>query len=362
MNSDIKILHIAPNLPPKIDGLGDYATLVAKRLKEKSTKPICNDFLAAINCDFAIGTSLSDNQSYLNYPPSSGELVRKVSQLNPRSILLHYVGYGYAKRGVPYWLLKAIKQIRKDQPDIQIGVMFHELFARGKPWQSSFWTSLFQAHITLSLANLSDFWMTNRADSASWLEKRLSPKPHQVLPIFSNVGELPSINQARLPQLIIFGSSGLRLNTYQQSGIDLFEWALAQGLEIHDIGPTIDDPQIMTMLNQHGVVQHGRLDKDAISEIMEKSLFGLVAYPLFVLAKSGVFAAYCAHGLCPIVLSKEYPISDGLIAGKHYLAALPHKAENEAKKIQVAKNAFDWYQAHSIERHADAVLHLMDIR
>ena len=39
--------------------------------------------------------------------------------------------------------------------------------------------------------------------------------------------------------------------------------------------------------------------------------------------KSSVCAVYCAHSLCPVVLSKGCFPSDGLLAGQHCLPGVP---------------------------------------
>jgi hypothetical protein len=40
-------------------------------------------------------------------------------------------------------------------------------------------------------------------------------------------------------------------------------------------------------------------------------------------AKSTVFAVCCAHGHRPVIISRGYAPSDGLLAGQHYLPGVP---------------------------------------
>ncbi|MFZ4728709.1 MAG: glycosyltransferase family 1 protein, partial [Pseudanabaena sp.] len=68
-------------------------------------------------------------------------------------VLLHYVGYGYAKRGCPVWLVDGIQRWKNLYPDRLLVTMFHELHASGTPpWTSSFWLSPLQKNLVTRLA------------------------------------------------------------------------------------------------------------------------------------------------------------------------------------------------------------------
>jgi hypothetical protein len=244
----------------------------------------------------------------------------------------------------------------------KFGVFFHELYAFGPPWKSEFWLSPVQRHVVRRLAEMSDFWMTNREGSAQWLCRYAGHKPHAVLPVFSNVGEPQSLPIARNCRLVVFGSTGLRTITYQAAGKELFQWAKQQSIEIHDVGSSITDPQIMATLTANDVIQHGRLGADKISDLMRDARFGVIAYPVAAIAKSSVFAAYCAHGLCSVVLSKEYAPSDALLAGQHYLPGVPCGIVDIDKAQQVGEGAWGWYQSHSIACHGNALRYFLDLR
>lgn len=266
--------------------------------------------------------------------------------------LLHYSGYGYEKRGVPLWLLN---KLEVDRHGIKtLGIFFHELYAFAPPWSSAFWLSPVQRHIASCLVEMSDFWITNRENSALWLRRIANDKPHAVLPVFSNVGEMPSYSPNRAPKIVVFGGSALRQTTYNRGGETLFAWAHMQGLEIHDIGPPIDDPVVSASLRKAGVILHGRLTSTEASRLLADASFGVVAYPVEYVAKSGVFAAYCAHGVCPVLLSDRFVPSDGLAAGAHYLAGIPAVKVNTAKVESIGSAAWEWYQPHRVASHVSA--------
>ncbi|CAG0958838.1 hypothetical protein GEOBC_00612 [Geobacteraceae bacterium] len=271
-------------------------------------------------------------------------------------VVLQLSGYGFSKRGAPLWLLHELEERRKHIKTL--GVFFHELYAFGPPWSSSFWLSPVQRHIARRLAELSDFWMTNREGSAGWLRRYAGGKPHAVLPVFSTIGEPDTFAQVRLPRIIVFGSPGLRRATYQAAGDRLFTWARQASLELHDIGAPIQDVRLNAAFQANRVVQHGRLADHEIRILMGNALFGLVAYPVEYVAKSSVFAAYCAHGLCPILFSEKYYVTDGLILGEHYLRDIPG-ASGLADYHSIRKAAWLWYQAHNLSRHQTTIKDLI---
>ena len=267
-------------------------------------------------------------------------------------VFLQLSGYGFDNRGMPLWLLHEMK--RRRNLIKSFGVFFHELYAFGPPWSSSFWLSPVQRHIARRLAEMSGFWMTSREGSAQWLERFAGDKPHAVLPVFSTIGEPNELVRARLPKVIVFGSPGLRQATYQAAGANLFAWATRASLEIHDIGAPVPDRQLVEMLRSNGVVLHGRLDDKETRRAMASSMFGLLAYPVEYVAKSSVFAAYAAHGLCPILISKNYMQADGLMSNIHYLPGISYiTAIGDSGTVGQA--ALRWYQPHGMNKHIDTI-------
>ncbi|MBF7730506.1 hypothetical protein [Pseudomonas sp. N040] len=272
------------------------------------------------------------------------------------TVILQMSGYGFQKRATPLWLLRELEARR---PRIKtLGIFFHELYAFGPPWSSSFWLSPVQRYIARRLAEMADFWITSREGSAAWLRRFAGNKPHAVLPVFSTIGEPGTLLQARLPRVVVFGSPGLREATYQAAGNSLFDWARREVLEIQDIGSAIKDAGLVESLRMNGVVQHGRLADSEISTLMEGARFGLLAYPVDYVAKSSVFAAYCAHGLCPLLLSDHYREVDGLTAGVHFSPGIPIPGSAPDAEA-VGRAAWAWYQPHGLARHANTLLALI---
>ena len=271
------------------------------------------------------------------------------------ALMVQYSGYGYANRGAPVWLANAVD----DYPGV-VGVYFHELFAYGLPWTSSFWLSPLQRRVARRLARRVDFWMTNRNVSAHWLRRFAGDKPHAVLPVFSNVGESKTRPPTSARRIVVFGGSGQRLATYHATADYLFSWARRQSLKVHDIGPLITNVEIAKTLRKNGVVQHGKLEAGQVSRILTESAFGVSAYPVESLARSGVFAAYCAHGVCPVLISQKYSNADGLKPAIHYISGIPTEPVSELERRKIGRAAWEWYQPHGAGSHAATLRRLLE--
>jgi hypothetical protein len=283
------------------------------------------------------------------------ELTRSTdtASLTGEFLLLHFSGYGFQKRGVPLWLVKKIDDLRSQFKSF--GIVFHELFATGPPWGSAFWLSGCQQRIARDLLRRSDFWLTNREESARWLLEHSPAAPHRVLPVFSNVGEPASIETERQRRLVVFGSSGIRAQAYEWSGGELFRCAKRNGLEIHDIGPPMPEGALSQRLAQEGVIAHGKLPAKEVSLALSSADYGALAYPPDYVSKSGIFAAYSSHAVCPVLLSEEYGVHDGLTPNVHYARGFDAVDRSAVDPRVIGREAHKWYVPHRIDAHVDAL-------
>jgi hypothetical protein len=264
--------------------------------------------------------------------------------------------YGYQKRGAPLHLLRWARE--RKRLGSKVGFYFHELFAFAPPWRSSFWLSPLQRYIVRELAQLADFWMTFGHEAAQWLLRAGGQKPHAILPVFSNMGEMSRLDTLRTRSLVVCGSPGIRERTYRLAGTGLFEWAARVGLTIHDVGSPLSRV-VSDELTRNGVREHGRLARGDASRLLSEAVYGLLAYPVGFIAKSGVFAAYCAHGACPLLISKSHSSLEGVTRNTHYLSWQPDGIDPQLDASVVGHRAFEWYSRHTISAHADALLRLV---
>src|SRR5438128_2950484 len=101
MTGSSTILQIVPRAPGTPDGVGDYALTIARKLKERYSR---ETIFAA-----AVGEAES-------FPPKSTDfdvvslasLARGHSRQEFHHMILHYVNYGYQKRGIPFGLLSIL--------------------------------------------------------------------------------------------------------------------------------------------------------------------------------------------------------------------------------------------------------------
>jgi hypothetical protein len=274
-------------------------------------------------------------------------------------VVLHFSGYGYQKRGVPTWLVGGLRLWSRRAGRVPLLTIFHELYATGRPWQSSFWLSPIQKHIARSILKLSSAAITPtdlyRERLSEWRDGDATKIT--AMPVFSNVGE-PGCGSppcARTAAAVVFGHAGVDyIFGIYRSEIERLISAL--GIEkIFDVGPRLS--AMPHTLADAPVVSKGVLPQGAVSELLQSAKFGFVAYPLDFIAKSGVFAAYAAHGVVPIVLSRKQGAFDGLQPARHFLDGLRLEAGADAQDLaSIQRELFSWYTSHSLKVQADFLM------
>jgi len=357
--NDTNLISIVPRLPPLSGGVGDYALKLAGFLCENvgvNTRFIVTD-PAWRETDrverFEANHLPVRSPSALINMLSSGEAAND-------AVLLHYSGYGYARRGCPFWLVKALEQWRGAGRGRALITMFHELYAWGPPWTSSFWLSPLQKHLTAHLARVSDQWLTSLEHFAE-VVRRLTANETACayhLPVFSNVGEpvAPPPLAARRRRLVVFGTDGRRLEVYRKSTADLNRICRRLGIEeILDVGQPLDFD--FAGLLDHPVVICGELSGSEVSRLLLDAVAGVIDYPAAALGKSGIFAAYCAHRVIPFLANHgDSAPADGLEQNRHYWPTdIADDRLNLDAGQTIADNAFAWYQTHNLSVHATAL-------
>ncbi|MEA5626094.1 glycosyltransferase family 1 protein [Nostoc sp. UHCC 0251] len=354
MNYLTGVTAIIPRLPPAIDGVGDYALNLARQLRQ--------DF--NIQTHFVVGNPTWNGGAEIQgfsisqvNDRSPDSLLNLLSTDDSSSILLHYVGYGYAQRGCPVWLVDGLQRWKSSFPTRSLVTMFHEISASGPIWTSSFWLSSLQKSLAARLAQMSDRCITSKQSYGELLYQLNRTQQTEItcLPVFSNIGEpeyLPTLPE-RSQRLVVFGSRNARLQVYNQC-LKALE-ATCQSLKINeilDIGVPIDLE--ISKIGEIPIIEKGVDKAEEISKILQDSIAGFLNFPPPThLAKSTIFASYCAHRLIPcMTISSKVPI-DGLEKGKHYLSADNHSNKISLKYGQdIADNAYKWYRTHSLPAQA----------
>jgi hypothetical protein len=347
------VIQIVPRLPPAIDGLGDYAFYLAKQLR--------NDW--EIDSRFVVGNPQWKSEQEIGFPvltvderssASLLEALQSPSRSSISSVLLHYVGYGYARRACPFWLIRGLEQWKRECPGRRLITVFHEIYAFGPPWASSFWTSPFQRLLARRLAVISDQIVTPTRMYARILEKFCHSFPNRVIsmPVFSNVGEPAGVRpqHERKNQIIVFGNVYQRSQVYGHHLEALIYTCRTLKLDrIVDVGPTLEVkskfPLPFTQLGKQSAVD--------VSALLLSSRVGFLTYFDGYLAKSGIFAAYCAHGMLPVLPCRNASEPDGIRAEHEYTATSDmFDGVSDTRAQKIADGAHAWYQEHSIPRTA----------
>jgi len=196
--------------------------------------------------------------------------------------------------------------------------------------------------------------VTNTRSYVDWLHRetvRRSASPIQYMPVFSQVGEAQQhiFLVDRDPVMAVFGLGGTRQNAYRELpalGNLLHQLGIQ---EILDIGPEFESP------GEVGGIPVRRMGVLAATEIarqFSRSTFGFLSYPRTRLAKSGVFAGYCAHGVIPVI-AQHFPRQvDGLEDGVHVLSPHTATAAQASGLESCSIAAWRWYAGHRLHDHA----------
>ena len=272
-------------------------------------------------------------------------------------VVLHFSGYGYARRGLCLWLVDELRAFKARHGErARLTVVFHELFAIGVPWRSAFWLAPIQSLIARRLAGLADRLWTNTGHHARWLRAAAGPaKAIDMRPVFSTIGEPPGLPPwpTRHPRLVVFGSASTRaraLHALRGREDRLHGLGITELVEVGAGAPQIRDAGPWP--TRHA----GRLPVSELRELLLASRFGLLDYPARHLGKSSVLAAYAAHGCVAIDTCADGRSADGLAVGTHVLRlgeALPVAADAWAG---TAQRLAHWYRDHTLARQADEML------
>jgi hypothetical protein len=336
------IVQIVPRLPPPAEGVGSFAQGLAAALL--AGPGIASRLLAA--GPGAPGAE-ADARAFA---------ARLEREAGDDPVLLHYVGYGYQPRGCPTWLVDGLAAWKAGGRR-RLVTLFHEVYASGPPWRSSFWLSPAQRRLSARLAALSHGRVTSLAHYRRLLRQQIPGLEVAVLPVFSTVGEPATILPlaARTRRLVVFGGPGGRARAYHRHAEKLAEACRALDLEeVWDVGPPGTSGGDAAPAEVAGRPLHRleELPAAQVSALLAESLAGFVAYPPRFLAKSTVFAAYCAHGVLPLCGA---PAPEGDADGEDGVPPCwqPNRHAAEPDELQaVAGHARAWYQTHTAAVHA----------
>lgn len=315
------ILQIVPRAPGSREGVGDYASSLAAGLER------CHGY----KTEFVVGATLSDKQWR---PPSA------------TAVVLHYVNYGYDRRGIPWLLPHRVSQIQQLCGGRLITI-FHELYAASSWRRSAFWLQPLQKRIARALAQSSAVCIVSSAVLAEQLRQLLPTAQVVVRPVLSTFGE-PTLSSAQMAQRdprrwVICGGTEL-IQRSLRSFRGAAEPFVVGGADRPEIRRSVDDAHYWP-----------NVEAAVASDILASCAFGWIDYferadvPTAAILKSTAFAAYCAHGVVPVFPSAGSTIALGgdALPGPFFPRNLPAESERPA----IAQAMYDWYGRNASSAH-----------
>lgn len=355
VNKVESILQILPQGLPGRDGVADYARTLADRLKQHHG--LTTTFIS----------TTGDNQ--LVVPDAAAVGGKKTDRY--AALVLHYVNYGYSRKGVPLWLPPVLNRLQQTSGARQITV-FHELYASASSWrQSAFWLRPLQVRVARSIAVLSNSCIVSSEVARQQLI-RLAPKSRiSVHPVFSNFGE-PTLSSTEIEQRdphrwIICG------------GTELVERSLRSFLAItsripkqfapHDlfiVGGN-DNSEVRRILEREKSVRthyYPQVEAKVASGLLAETAFGWMDYfhqptvPMPLILKSTAFAAYCAHGVIPVLPhpGSVVALRGDALPGPFFVAASEQNLPAESDRAANAGLFYQWYERNAASDHVAAAV------
>ncbi|MEO0756737.1 MAG: hypothetical protein AAFY78_07670 [Cyanobacteria bacterium J06648_16] len=363
MTKPCRVLQIVPRLSPDVDGVGDYALQLAQQLSRQHQ--IASEFLV-------FRPSRRTTQQVAGFPVHrlTEHTIDGLLACVPKAIdtvLLQYSNYPYlrGKLDAPGWLVAGLAAFK--QRGVRVVVMFHELPTLR--YRRIRCPNPIQRQVSRRLAQVADAVVTNNTAFQQTLSTWVTGSV-RCLPNFSTVGESaggkPLCDRTRA--LVVFGSSD-RSRAYRNNLSTLQTLCGQLGIQtLYDVGRPLDETleEVASHL-QIRLIRTGFLPAEQVSQLMEESFAGLFDYRRFPnnLAKSTVYAAYCAHGLLPINNQQSLRPQDGVVSGRHYLStaeltALHLHTPDLLTSLQiVATNAHQQYQTRTLAICAQAFATLL---
>lgn len=346
------VLQIVPRIPGGLDGVGDYALMIADRLQQE------------FGCDTTFATFRASSSAKTN-----GFDVLPLDRIHIESdkfdrILLHYVNYGFQKRGVPFRLLSILHSLRRQRRPCLITI-FHELYASGPPWTSAFWLRPIQIDLAKQVAHLSDACIVS-SDNFRRELRRMSPHAEIAWhPIPSGLGE-PSLSADQIghrdPQRwSVFGGTGLAehsLRAFRKIMSRIPSSIAPRSLFV--LGGE-ENPATQSLLADIGIEfdYRPRIAAGDASEILQTCSFAFFDYfhrpdvETSVILKSSAFASACAHAVIPVLPHPGSPIimEGDRFPGPFFIAGNSMEIPGEEARGKMATEVYAWYQRHVSSQH-----------
>lgn len=314
-------MHLVPGFHPAFDGIGDYARRLVERLREKhgiAGSVLVGDpgWAGPADCGGIPVAALRERSGRALAGALAGH----------RGLVLHYVPYGYQKRGLPFWLDAGIARWKREGGGRRELVFFHEIWASGPLSRSEGWLGWLQRILVARRCRAADGVATSCERMRRLLGGRVGGI--RVVPIPSN---LPVLASAR------GGGEGVTALVFGQPGSRLpaLEWhrPLLRGLSEAGVlrrlvlagsglrGGDRPTPDVLLAREAAGgapvEIEPDASERRLAERFAEADLL-LSFHPAFLACKSTVVMGASAAGCVPVLREEEDPAP--LEPGVHFLS------------------------------------------
>ncbi len=289
------MLIVIPESPPGFCGLADHARVIAAAIAQGGPSVHICHWRQARSC--APG----------------------------RPVLLEYTPLAYSPFGLPWGLLVDVVLWR--WRGSRVVTYVHELpFPNGPGWKRQLAVLAQRCHCML-LAAVSSAVVVNQPSGLGWLSLLCGHRRVSFLPTCSNVGEAAQVPppQGRPLQVVVFGSPGKRRHAHALvAELGGYRHLFGEGVRVIDIG----DPLLLPDGVKLEVECIGPLPAALVLAHLLESRYGFFYAEPQQFSKSGVFAAYCAAGVVPVIAyrdalsSPHYLVPAQLLDGLHVVATI----------------------------------------
>ncbi|MEN0047983.1 MAG: glycosyltransferase family 4 protein [Bacteroidota bacterium] len=131
----MKVVFISNNLPPAVDGVGDYTYFIAEQFVEHGHEVhvICSDSkeIDVTQMEDISVYPIVDKWDRLGIDKA----IKCIQEIQPDWVSLQYVPYSFSPKGQPWAMIHFAKQVRK--LGVPLSTTFHEVCIRYEPRQFS---------------------------------------------------------------------------------------------------------------------------------------------------------------------------------------------------------------------------------
>jgi len=334
-------------VPGGIDGVGDYALTLAAKLRDR------------FQCATIFATSYASLSNVRGFEVRPLDRVcEQVREFD--HILLHYVNYGYQKRGIPFGLLSILRRMRR-QHRRKLVTIFHELYASGPPWRSEFWLQPLQVHLAKSIARLSDECIVSSENFLRELQRLVPNASAHLHPVPSGLEE-PLLSGDQIAnrdphRWVIVGGTVLAERSLRSFGENRRRISDSIAPRMLIVVGGHDNPVTRSLLAGLGMESAYRPQIAAAeaSDVLKTCSFAWFNYftrpnvETSMVLKSSAYAAACAHAVIPVFPHRGSPISvDGdRLPGPFFVDSNSREIPTAAERPQMALNTYEWYQRHA---------------